>query len=77
MIFIKMDEKIINNFIHVKNIKHLKFKLKIFSEKIVSKYADFWNLFPTTLAHFFPKESYWTCFFSVIALWNFAWKQQQ
>jgi hypothetical protein len=41
MIFIKMNEKMINNFIHVKNIKHLKFKLKIFSKKIVSKYADF------------------------------------
>ncbi len=46
IIFAKMNEKMINNFIHIKNIKHLKFKMKIFSQKIVSiyvvfKYADF------------------------------------
>jgi hypothetical protein len=58
IIFIKMNEKMINKFIHIKNIKHLKFKMKIFSQKIVSiyavsKYADFLNFIFDNFGTFF------------------------
>jgi hypothetical protein len=69
-----MNEKMINNFLHVKNIIHLKCKLKIFSEKIVSKYADFWNI-SNNFGTFFSKRILLHLFFFFLSLHSeiFPW----